>query len=299
MTISGIYRSLVAVSVFAATLSTQSACGTSDDSGNTPVHGKVVLVDRSSQALLASELLSVNGTYSAACTERDDDWSAAIAGGAALDFDELSVVMNDTACVLTLTELHTTGGLIVAAPPIALTASYQVTPSSFTGALDFYANARLSPLMYAADFVLTILYSDDPRLATADVPATFAVAESSVTAQSVPAPNYMLSVAGLVVLTDVADVIQSVTGSIALTDGSVTGQRYVVVNASGLDLYDEVDAAYIAATDVAIAASIPASDFAATLVTASAPTIRTLIIANTVNGVASYQVFAITFHEPA
>jgi len=291
---SGNHCWLVAISVLAA-------CSSS--SGDPAAHGKVVLVDRGSQALLASQLLSVNGTYGAGCRERTGDWSAAIAIGATRDFDELSVVLNDTTCVLTLTELHTMGGgRIVAAPAITLTTSYQATPSSFLVPVEFYANARLSAVDFASDFVLNILYSDDPRLAAADVVASFAVAESSVTAAAVPAPNYTLDVTGLSVLTDVNDIIQSVTGSIGLTAGSVTGQRYVVLNGSGLILYEDVDAAYLAAASSALMGSIPAADFAASLLTVDltgAPTVRTLIIANTVEGVASYQVFAITFHEPA
>jgi hypothetical protein len=297
---SGNHCWLVAISTLAAALTTQSACSSSVDPA---AHGKVVLVDRGSQALLASQLLSVNGTYGLGCRERSGDWSEAIAVGAMLDFDELSVVLNDTTCVLTLTELRTMGGgRILATPAITLTASYQATPSSFVVPIEFYANARLSAVSFASDFVLNILYSDDPRLAAADVVATFAVAESTVMAEALPAPNYMLDVTGLSVLTDVNDVVQSVTGSVGLTAGSVTGQRYVVLNESGLILYEDVDAAYLAATNFALTATIPAADFAASLLMVDltgAPTVRTLIIANTADGVASYQVFAITFHEPA
>ena len=116
-------------------------------------------------------------------------------------------------------------GIIAATPAILLTTSYQATPSAFVGTVDFYANAKLSAVTFAGNFVLTIPFSDDPKLATADNFARFSVVVATVTAAAVPAPDYTLDVNGLLVLTDIDDVVQSVSGTAGLTAGGVAGQQ--------------------------------------------------------------------------
>jgi hypothetical protein len=122
------------------------------------------------------------------------------------------------------------------------------------------------------------------------------VIEASATAWSVDAPDYTLDPAGLTVLTDVDGVVQSAMGSAALGAGLVTGQRYVVVDAAGLDTYVELDDAFVSATDVAITPSIPAAAFTLVESDLSLSQVRTLIVANISNDVRSYQAFEVTFH---
>jgi hypothetical protein len=287
-------RSLGSIGALSGALLLQPACA-SDDAA----HGSTRLVNRTTQALLSGDLLSVNGTY-AGCSHRADGWSLEIAAMATLDHPELSVLLKDVDCVLTMTELNTTAGLIVADPPIVLDASYELTASSFVDPVEFYANAQLDSVAFATDFVLTIIYSDDSNFAVDDNTAGFAVVESSVTAESIPAPDYGLDVAGLDLLTDVDDVVDSVTGTASLSLGldMVTGQNFVVVDASGLVTYAAIDAAYLAGAITALPAlSIAAAAFSSLVGDVlTTPQTRTLIIANVVEGVASYQVFEITFN---
>jgi len=276
----------------------QPACSAEDD-GNDALHAEAVVVDQTTQALASGQIAFVSGTYTN-CTKRTGSWSVAVAPAVSRD-DALSVLLNDTACVLTLTglELTTGGPAIAATPSFVLSPSYQVTASTFGMPVSFYANATVSAVDFAANFVLTILYSDDPRLATRINTARFAVAESSATAGSVPAPNYALDVSGIIVQTDVADIVQFVTGTAPLTASTVTGQGYVVLNTSGLTSYLAIDTAYKGATSAVVAGGIPASDFASLINTdlTTVPQVRTLIIANTDNGITSYQVFEITFNK--
>lgn len=265
--------------------------------GEEAAFGRAIALDKTTQALISAELDSVNGTYGGSCRNRSGSWSIEISPGATLQNPALSVVLNDAACVLTMTSLNTDGGFAAAVPAITLTDSYSATASAFGTPVEFYANAKLSAVTFANDFVLTLPFSDDPALAARDNYAAFSVVVATAAAESVDAPNFALDVAGLLVWTDVNDVVQSVTGTADLAAGSVTGQRYVVVNAAGLDTYAKLDAAYSAGTDAALTLAIPTGDF--TLVGADltgSTTVRTLIIANILDGVAAYQAFAITFH---
>jgi hypothetical protein len=283
------------IAILGTLLSLLPAC-TSED----VAHGRAVSIDRTTAALLVADLESVDGTYTN-CARRMGSWSLEIEPGATLtNLDPLSVVLNDTDCELSLTALRTTADTLLADPAIALDTTYEAVASSFDVPVAFYANARLSAGTFAADFVLTILYSDDSSFALASNTATVAVSEATAIGTPVDAPDYTLDMTTLIVAADIDDVVASVTGSAGLTDGDVTGQRYVVLDVADLDnaSYDLVDAAFIAGTDAAIAATIPASDFMS-LVGAdlgTAPEVRTLILANTVSGVAAYQVFTITFN---
>jgi hypothetical protein len=289
------YSSLGSIGALAAALLMQTACMTEATSPGS----RAVVVDRTTQALTSGQLESVNGTYMS-CSHRVDGsaWSIGIGNGGTLDNAELSVILNDTNCVLTMTSLHTSAGVIDAVPAIVLTTSYQSAPSAFGNPVEFYANAKLDSVSFANEVVLTLVYSDDSSLATRSSTAGFAVVSSTATAQSVAAPDYALDVSGLALLTDVNDVVVSAIGSAALTSGSVTGQTYVVVDEnsmSTLDTYAELDAAYLAGTAAALTATIPAMAFTLAGDDLTTSQIRTLIIANTSHGVASYQALAITF----
>jgi len=136
----------------------------------------------------------------------------------------LTVVLNDTVCVLTVTAIMSTTGVIwTASPSFALTGSYQVSPSWFN-TNTFYANAKLSAVGFAADFVISVLYSDDQNLATGANTATLQAEVATATAAAVPAPNYTISLAGIAITTDVNDVVFSQSGTAALTAGSQVGQ---------------------------------------------------------------------------
>jgi hypothetical protein len=284
------------ISALLAGLLTQVACGSEQAASGGTARGEAVSINHSTQALTIGELASVNGTYGALCTDRTGSWSVEIAAAAPLDNAALSVVLNDAACVLTVTSLHTTAGIIAAVPAVVLTTSFKPTASTFGSPVEFYANAKLSAVTFASNFVLTILFSNDPALAAADNTALFDVVVATATAGAVDAPDYTLAADGLLVRTDVNDVVQSVTGTAGLTAGSMPGQSYVVVAAADLDTYAKLDAAFIAGTAAPLVLAIPAADFTLVGADLTTPQVRTLIVANIVNAVASYEAFQITFH---
>ncbi len=290
-------RHLGSLCIVLAALFTQTACGNEEEA-----FGSAVAIERMTQALNVLQLRSVNGTYGTGCRNHSGDtWSVEIAVDAPLDYAPLTVALNDTDCVLTLTSLHTDvegpTGIMPAVPAIVLATSYNAAASSFG---EFYANAKLSSDLFADDFVLTVLFSDDPALAVADNTASLVeVVATAVTSGAIAAPDYAIDVQGLLVLTDANDVVQSVTGTADLTEALVAGQQYVVVEGGGLTTYAAIDAAFLAGTPAALTLTIPAAAF--TLVGAdltAGTTLRTLIIANTSvdDGVASYQAFEITFN---
>ena len=93
-------------------------------------------------------------------------------------------------------------GVLAATPSIALTTSYKNTPSAFDDPIAFYGNAKLDSVSFASDFVLTVLYADDPDLATDDNTATFDVVESSAAGDSVSVPDYAIDPDSLVIVAD-------------------------------------------------------------------------------------------------
>jgi hypothetical protein len=296
------FRSLGSMGAVACALLMQTACASED--GDT-VSGRVVVVDPTSQALTLGGLVAVDGIYTGCSGRADNDpWSIAITGGAAgsLNHPALTVILNDTACALTLTDLVTdapTDDTRPASTPIPLGETYVTNAvASFGSPILFYANALITPADFSGDFVLTILFSDDPSLNTADAQASFAVATSTATAMGVPAPNTTLDFSSFVLMTDFNDVVTSATGTVGLTPGSQLGQTYVLLETSGLMTYADIDAAFLAGSPAAVPATIAAADFM--LVgddLTGTPQVRTLIIANTESGVASYQVFEISFTE--
>ena len=74
------------------------------------------------------------------------------------------------------------------------------------------------------------------------------------------------------------------------------GQDYIVVAGAVGGTYAELDAAFAGGTTSALVLAIPAADFALVGTDLTANQVRTLIIANTQDGVASYEAFTITFH---
>jgi hypothetical protein len=126
-----------------------------------------------SATLLNENLASVNGTYGDGCVDRVGAWSLEVDVDATLDHDELSVVLNNDACVLTLTEIRTPSGAIAADPAIVLTTGYDATASAFKDPIEFHGNAKLDSASFASDFTLMLVYSADPSVGTAENTAIF------------------------------------------------------------------------------------------------------------------------------
>ncbi|MDB4990889.1 MAG: hypothetical protein JWN04_6067, partial [Myxococcaceae bacterium] len=224
--------------------------------------------------------------------------SLAVNGSPTLDNPSLSIIKGDTACTLAITDIHTsTDGTLAGSAPIALGTSYG-TARSFGSPIKFYANAKLSAVTYTSNFTLSLLFSDDATAATASNTATYAVVTATAAGQSVPAPNYTLDVTGVNVTTDINKAVQSVTGNLAFTAGSNTGDYYVLVSGSVADTYAAINTAYTSGSQVAMATSVAASALLANGVSLTSSVVRTVIIGKTTSGVTSYEKFAITFNGP-
>jgi hypothetical protein len=134
------------------------------------VYGAVAL--RSAEVLTDLEIQSVNGTYGEGCTARAGSWSLGVVPEALLEHEELSVVLNDSACTLTLTSLSGAQTL-PASPALPIATAYQSESSAFMAndAVAFYVNAKLDATTFASGFELTLLVSDLPNHGTAGVQA--------------------------------------------------------------------------------------------------------------------------------
>ena len=275
--------------------------GCDDDGGRATVYPSVsVVVSREALSVAAGTLRSANGTYGSGCVDRSGSWSLAITAGAPLTHPALSVVKGNTGCVLTLHSLVADQEYL-ASPPIDMTAFYQPDSSSFAPAsspISFHANACLDALTFATDFVVIILYSDDPTLSTGENHAFFEAVTASATASAVPVPDYTIDLARLLVSTDGSNIVQTAVGTADLIDGSVTGQTYVVVSALTSTTFVHVDDAYEESTQIAISGAnpqIPAEDFSLIGLDLTVAQARYVILANIVNDVPSFQVITITF----
>ena len=271
------------------------------------LHPDVDILNRASQALALGAVDSINGTYGATCLERAGSWSAGVSGGALLAHPALSVIKNDSDCELTLTEIVADGITYDGSPSIGLEGSYQLAASSFMdeGAggsppISFYANARMNPTDFSSDFTVTVLYSDDPNIASGSNNASYAEWSSSAVGDHVAAPNYTLE-NGIAVQTDANGVVTLALGSVDLTDGLVTGEHYFVDLGTlpASPTYAQVDAVFEAASPTAISGANPSIPVAAfSLDGATLPVVRTLLIRHVENDVPSYQAFRVTFNAP-
>jgi hypothetical protein len=278
------------------------------------VHGRAVGIDRMTQPDDVRVVTAVNGVYGDGCQlHAGKSWSLPIPPATAHEYDLLTVIPRNEACVLTLTELETSRGWLDVVRPIPLSTMYATDATGLVDAnptdtaaqgqapIQLYANARLDNASFIVDFVVTVVYSDDPDLVSG-ANAEGSVARSTATAESIPAPDDDLDIAGIQVATDERDVVESATGAAALTAGSVMGQTYVIVAGSPVDTsYAAIAAAYAAASPRPVAAAIPADAFALAGTTLGPDgEVRTVIVANldAASQVASYEVFTVTFRAP-
>ncbi len=216
----------------------------------------------------------------------------------------LVVVKNDTACTLAITSI-VADTTYLGTPAVAIGTSYNGSASSFSttamGPVAFYANALASSLTFAADFSLTVLFSDNIASVTPSTSATYAsVMSTSNGTTQVVSPDYTVSFGSFGITTDINQYVQTATGSVTVTAGSNAGEFYIINTSQSLGgSFAAIDAAYLAGgTPVAVTASIAASAFslAPGAGTVHLPIVRNVIVAHTVSGVSSYEVIRITFN---
>jgi len=269
------------------------------------VEPKVEVVGITRAELGGSAVKAINGTYTG-CASRSGAWSARVSGNDPLDHDALSVITHDTACQLTLTEVvadqHYLGTMALAASwPSGATA---YAPDG--GATAFHANARLDSAAFESDFTISLVYSADvASTSTPAVGATYATVTSTVQASSVPVPNYTASVTAnglaLTLQMDVLGIVLAASGSVSLTDGSQTGEKYVVDPGllSAVPTYATVAAAYALGVKHTIAGAdpqVPASQLGLLGLSLGGNVTRTIIVAHTVGVVTSFQLIKVTLH---
>ena len=288
-----------------AAVATGLGCG---DSAPGSVRASARIVGESS-ALGAATVTMLNGTYTG-CSQRSGAWSVLVSGSAALTNSALSVVTNDTACVLSLTGI-VADQTYVPSSAIALTASYKSTALAFApsggGSTAFVANAKLDAVTFASDFVLSLAYSADVTTVDGgDALAVYATVTPSTVATVVPAPSYTLSLTSGTALTiqiDASKAVTSASGVATLTDGAQVGETYVVDQGTlgATPTFAEVAAAYAAGTERTISGANPtvtASYFGLSGQSLATGVVRTLIVAHTFVAVKGYQLFRITFKAP-
>lgn len=276
------------------------------------IEPRAELIDSSTHALTSGTLEWLDGTYGTGCKNpttgaarlATDAWSLRIAGTATMTNTALKVVKGDSDCVLTLTNIKG-ASLFAASPAIAMTASYQVSASSFAAAASaraFYANAKLSATDMAADFVVHVRFSDDLSAASGSTSASsYAQFSGSVNGTSVAAPSYTSSNTMAITATD-TNTVASSSGSFTLTLASQDGDAYRVIDSELVSpTFATVDDAWTSgAGDAAVtiatgggAVAIASADIISNGV--ALPAKRTIVVRRAVDGVPAYMIFPIAF----
>jgi hypothetical protein len=163
----------------------------------------------------------------------------------------------------------------------------------------FFGNARFSP----ASALLTLLVSADPQSSSSVATGSYSSTTGVSSSGAVLPPDYTHAVVGLAIQVDGSEIVTSVAGNLALTDGARPGTSYVIDSGSlpASPSFGACEAAYGAGSVVAIAGpspSIPLTSFLPVGTDLGSTVIRTLLIRREESGVASFQTIRITFPSP-
>jgi hypothetical protein len=194
--------------------------------------------------------------------------------------------------------------------PIVLMATYAQIGSALrlngAGAPAVYVNLRVLPdLGFETDFVVEMVYSSDINNTDMSIVTGYGVTQATATASSVPPPNTTLALGGIHVVVDSENIEKSSFGSAILTQGTIQAEWYVVDADSPTPLltYGQVDSAFNLPGNTRVALvgpyqEIPVSEFLLNGIDLTLPRIRSVIVANTENGINSYQIFTVTIQRP-
>lgn len=290
------------------------------DKASSTVNG-MADIGRRGQGLQLGTFLKVNGQYednkcidpamgNGAKRASGSPWSTDFGSSAGLG---PMVVLGDSGCKLDITSLEiqdSLGNAQLATPstPLALGSTYLGTPAAFSytdagtmKVLEFYANAKIAPADFSADFGITVLYSDSPSDVTApSLSGQYATtAASSVANGNVPQPNGALSFSSVSYAKDAMNVVTAVSGDPTLSLGSVPGQNYVIAAGSCPSALAAINAAYGSGTQLSVATALTSSSLGLAAGTdLSMPLAKCLITANCdmASWICSYQLFDITFN---
>jgi len=270
----------------------------------------VELVDHTKNPLSFGALNEINGSYGEFCTQRSGNWSTAIGGySSQLDNTQLSVLDDDVDCVLTVTSILIGTDTFLPAAGIDLGGSYKSMAVAFkkmgSSAIAFYGNLKLGDPTFQTAISISLVYSDDADLASAgSSQSVYRVHSSGATQGTTAPPDYTADASSLAIETNVGQSILSAVGSIDLTDGMVTGQKYVVLTSDlgSSPSFDAINTAFTGGSSHAITGadpSIPASQLGLVGASLGSGAItRTVLVQNSQNGVVAYQVLKLTV-EPS
>lgn len=276
--------------------------------GSSAATGRASVIDAAARDLALGSVQELSGDYGVTCSQRSGGWSLGLGSSPALSNPPLSVLLGDSACVLSLTSMRLGEGasseLFYADAPLPIGGTYLLTGIPFRkaplGPVEFYANVRMLPdTSFSGDFAVQVIYSKDLGTASVGLNADPAVASASASAAGVPVPEYTLSTSGMSFRVDQLKVVQSVSGQIDLSPQGTSGQAYAIdPDTLGVaPTYAAVDAAFALGTKIPISGvnSIPAEAFGLVGLSLAVPVRRNLLIANEQSGARSYQVITITF----
>lgn len=262
-------------------------------------------LDLTTQALSVGAIHALDGTYGANCVSRSGPWSLRLSGAEALDHPAVSVVKDNSECVLTVTHV-VVDATYALATPLVLAASYDAVPAAVnTGGSPLWVKAKLASASMSDSLFVTLLFSDSPSVLTSSLSASYASVSASGSSSEVLAPTYTadLETGMLKVEVTASKAVTSASGSARLVPGAVTGSAYTVYAGalSSTPSFVEVDAAYHGGTPTSISGTpvIAASAFGLVGQSLASAIVRTVIVRGGTSDLPTYEVLRITFNPPS
>lgn len=284
------------------------------------IQGSANLIAVATPALTqVGSLLAIRGTYGTDCQYRSTlgTWSLPLNGyGGVKEGERVAVVRGDSLCNLTLTGIVAQGSSSVpqeyhVRPPFVLGTAYPPYASdcqllSFKAA--FFAMARLrslNPQPWSNDFVIDVVYSDDPARVDLERRTEYVTVQGIAEAQGVPAPDYQSDLSGLALYMDAHGVLTAETGgAVTLSLLTQAAQDFVVTSFDPGSTQSAVDEAYRAAGQKTAISGPMVNIQAAELGIVPGnrlPISRYIILSNTMSSapqIRSYEVFAVKIPAP-
>lgn len=264
----------------------------------------VELIDATRGALTTARVRWVNGMFGPGCKARTGKWSISLDPAVTtMDNPPLSVIRNDSACTLKITEF-VGDETYRATPPLVLTTAFTPgaapfnRPAAAGGKAAFYGNARVGTSTFEGPFTLTLLVSGDAAESAVSASGTYATSRASASVTTVTSPDYAVDISTLAFEYDAYPLVTAVTGSMTLAAGKYPGEGYVVVDTMPPSpTFADYDAAYTAgkAQPLDNAATIAGTALLSVGSALTSDVVRTVLVKRSVNGVPSYQVVTVTF----
>ncbi|MDB4977038.1 MAG: hypothetical protein JWN48_5379 [Myxococcaceae bacterium] len=276
-------------------------CACDDAPGPDSVQPQVTAVDKRAEVTADTSLQSIDGTYGEGCSKQSGAWSLGFGAPdqETLTNPPLEVVPGESGCVLSITAARTVDGRIwPTMTPVVLDPSLQAVGIAFGEPPVVYAGVKLDSWDLNGGYRVAITYSEQPESVIVDeTPNTLVSYSATPDSVAVPAPDYDADLTRISIETDLDNVVLSVSGELVLTRRGVQATGYAIATGS-LSGYDALDAAF-RQDNAAVTATIPGSALRLAGTNLSTPQVRSLILANSVGGVRSYQALTLSFNPQA